>query len=202
MTYDMQYFTRNRKLKLEEYDDEGNLIETLELNPDLLTFISYANSGAFIDDRIIERKKDREYFGEDYDIAKETLRRLHSTELTQNRCLNPKNIKLIESIFNKYGLNVIKFVLQFSDGNDFKYDFTMEDYWEKKKENFINKLEWVSYSTGIWYAIDDKGNKGMAYLKEPTKKQAKYQRTKNGKRIVFLSFKDWKEHLVLEDELK
>lgn len=67
--------------------------------------------------------------------------------------------------------------------------------------SFEDVLKWMKTVTGIYYAVANDGTKGMIYLDKPTKKQAKYQRQRNGKRIVFLSFKDWKEYSVSENEL-
>ncbi|GAA0863521.1 hypothetical protein [Paraclostridium tenue] len=200
MTYDMQYFTKNRKLKLEEYDDQGNLIDTIEFDNNelgnfLISKISSYNGFS------VSRYAERHYFkGQQLELFKQILWATgYGGDL-----LTPENIKTIEDIFKNNTLPQIKFALNLKNYiyDDISLNFSMSDSSKIKNLNFYQILEWTSTSPGIWYAIDDKGNKGMAYLKEPTKKQAKYQRSKNGKRIVFLSFKDWKEHLVLEDELK
>ena len=55
---------------------------------------------------------------------------------------------------------------------------------------------------GVYYSIDDIGNKKTNYYDEtPTIKQYKYQ-IKKGRRMVFYSFKDWKEHVVKEDNCR
>lgn len=70
-----------------------------------------------------------------------------------------------------------------------------------KNMSFEDILKWIQSVNGIYYAVANDGTKGMAYLDKPTKKQAKYQRQRNGKRIVFLSFKYWKEYSICENEL-
>ena len=200
MTYDVQYFTKNRKLKLEEYDDEGNLIDTIEFDNNelgnfLISKISSYNGFS------VSRYAERNHFkGQQLQLFKQIL---WATGY-RGELITPENIKTIEDIFENNTFSQIKFALGLKNYiyDELNLNFTMSDSSKIKKLNFYQILEWTHISPGIWYAIDDKGNKGMTYLEEPTKKQAKYQRTKNGKRIVFLSFKDWKEYLVLEDELK
>lgn len=200
MTYNMQYFTKNRKLKLEEYDDQGNLIDTIEFDNNelgnfLISKISSYNGFS------VSRYAERNYFkGQQLELFKQIL---WATGY-RGTLLTPRDINVVEDIFNNNTLEQIKFALDFKNYvyDDISLNFTMSDASKLRNLNFYQVLEWVKNSDGIWYAMDDKGNRGMTYLEEPTKKQAKYQRTKNGKRIVFLSFKDWKEHLVLEDELK
>lgn len=200
MTYDMQYFTKNRKLKLEEYDDQGNLIDIIEFDDNEL--------GNFLISKIsscsgfsVSRYAERNYFT---DQQLELFKKILCATGYRGELITPENIKTIEDIFENNTLSQIKFALDFKNYvyDDISLNFSLSDSSKFKNLNFYHILEWTNTSPGIWYAIDDKGNKGMAYLKEPTKKQAKYQRTKNGKRIVFLSFKDWKEYLVLEDDLK
>jgi len=77
----------------------------------------------------------------------------------------------------------------------------MTDYSRIKKMKFNDTLDWIKNSDGIHYAVLNEGVKGITFFERPTRKQAKYQRVKNGKRIVFLSFKDWKERIVNENEL-
>lgn len=200
MTYDMQYFTKNRKLKLEEYDDQGNLIDIIEFDDNELGnfLISKINSYSGFS---VSRYAERNYFT---DQQLELFKKILCAIGYRGTLLTPTDINVVENIFNNNTLEQIKFALDFKNYvyDDISLNFSLSDSSKFKNLNFYHILEWTNTSPGIWYAIDDKGNKGMAYLKEPTKKQAKYQRTKNGKRIVFLSFKDWKEHLVLEDDLK
>ncbi|CEN75427.1 Uncharacterised protein [[Clostridium] sordellii] len=200
MTYDVQYFTKNRKLKLEEYDDEGNLIDTIEFDNNelgnfLISKISSYNGFS------VSRYAERNHFkGQKLQLFKQIL---WATGY-RGDIITPENIKTAEDIFENNTLSQIKFALGLKNYiyDELNLNFTMSDSSKIKNLNFYQILEWTNISPGIWYAIDDKGNKGMTYLEEPTKKQAKYQRAKNGKRIVFLSFKNWKEYLVLEDELK
>ena len=67
------YFTNNRKLKLEEYDDNGNIIDTIEFSQnDLWDFYVYKNNWSI--DFDIARKKDREYFkGDELELAKKMI---------------------------------------------------------------------------------------------------------------------------------
>ncbi|MBO0558973.1 hypothetical protein EXQ37_03820 [Clostridium botulinum] len=60
----VEYMTKNRKLKLEEYDEKGNLIDIREFkNEDLFDFIHYQTN--YNKSLSVARKKDIECFSED-----------------------------------------------------------------------------------------------------------------------------------------
>jgi len=196
--FDDNYFTKNRRLKLEEYDDDGNLIDVIEFNQaDLWTFYIFKNN--FYNDFDIARKKDRGHFeGKKLELAKKML------YIFNNYYFDEKTIKDMEEIFGAYTLEQIEFALNFKDYrvNEVTDGFvTMQVHSKIKTMKFIDILNWLKNSEGIYYAISNDGKKGMSYFEKPTKKQAKYQRQKNGRRIIFLSFKDWKEYLLNENEL-
>lgn len=192
------YFTNKRVLKLEQYDDNGNLIDTIKFNNDELDMfckhMAYYKHEGFK----VARKEDREYFSkEKLPLIKKILNAIQY-DIFDNESKN-----IIDTIFNLYSEDQINFALNFKNYlyNSESYRFSMSEYHIVSKQNFIDVLDWIKNSPGLWYAMDDEGNKGMAYLNKPTKKQAKYQRTKNKMKIVFLNFKDMKEYLVNEDEL-
>lgn len=191
------YYTHNRKLKLEEYDDNGNIIDVIELKQsDLWNFYMLKNNNYI--DLAIARKKDREYFkGKQLELVKRMI------DLIDEQYFNENTVKYIEDIFKTYTIEQIEFALNFKDYfyNQIEVFLSMDDYNQIKQMKFIDVLKWVKDSEGIYYAVSNDGRKGMMYLERPTKKQAKYQRQKNGKRIIFFSFKDWTEHLVNEVEL-
>lgn len=196
-----EYLTKNRKLKLEEYDDNGNIIDVIEFtDKDLYEFCIDRVSS--YNEFSISRKAEREYFkGEELEL-------FHKLRFALNKCgsyITKKEIEEIDVIIKNYDLEVLKFVLDFKDfgySDYLRYQFPMKEQSKYRNMNLFEALEWVKNTHGIWYAIDNKGNRGMAYLEEPTKKQAQYQRTKNGMKIVYLSFKDFKEYLVEESKLK
>lgn len=106
-------------------------------------------------------------------------------------------IKEIENIYKTYTIEEIEFALNFMDFLT-KGFVTMKDYFRVKKMKLIDILKWIKNSEGIYFAVSNDGTRGMVYLEKPKKSQVEYQRKKNGKRIVFLSFKDWKEYLMNE----
>lgn len=192
------YFTYKRTLKLEEYDSNGNLIDVIEFEPHELDMfckhMAYYKCNGFK----VARKEDREYFkGEKLKLAKKILFNL------QCEIFDDGIRELINNIFNLYTEEQINFALNFKDYfyNESIYRFSISDYHYISKKNFINILDWIKESKGFWYAIDDNGKKGMAYLNQPTKKQALYQKNKNKMKIVFLNFQDMKEYAVDEDVL-
>lgn len=160
------YFTYNRKLKLEEYDDNGNIIDIIEFSQkDLWDFYIYKNNWNI--DFDIARKKDREYFkGDELEIAKRLI------NLVDNNYFGIDKIKNIETIFNNFTTDQIKFAINFKDYlyNISNYIFYGEEENFIRSLSFINILEYIKSNDGFWYAIDDQGKKGMGYLKEPTTK--------------------------------
>ncbi|MGL5713951.1 MAG: hypothetical protein ACRCXT_09110 [Paraclostridium sp.] len=189
-----EHLTKNRLLKIEEYDDNGNLIDILEFSKDDLWWFccEKGNSYRGLD---VAVKSDREYFkGEELELFHEIIK---TTELFRF-CIVTEDIEKIDYIFRTYTKDQIRFALDFKHYlyNYLNYAFYGDDEVIMKNKNFIEILEWVKVSGGFYYAVDEKGNRGMAYLDKPTTKQASYQRQKHGKRIVFLSFKDFKEYLV------
>lgn len=195
--FEDNYFTRKRKLKIEEYDDNGVLIDVIELPQiDLWNFYMYKNNNFNCID--IARKSDREYFsGEKLNIVKKMINLLDKEYFSIN------SIKKIEKIFEQYTMDQINFALEFKDYfyNISKYMFIGEDEQFINKLNFIQVLEYLKLNGGFWYAIDEYGNIGMSYLKEPTKKQAKYQRIKRNKKIVYFDFNKFEDYSINEDDL-
>lgn len=195
-----EYFTKNRKLKIEEYDEDGKLIDSIEFTKDdLWRFcIEKGNSYRGLDVAI---KADREYFkGEELELFKEMIEKSGIFRL----CISRDEIDIVNYIFKRFTYKQIKFGLGFKNYiyNTLNYNFYSNDEVLMIEKNFIQVLDWINSSEGFYYAIDNDGDKGMAYINKPTLKQAKYQRQKHNKRIVFFSFNDWKEHLVSEYELK
>lgn len=199
MTYDVQYFTKNRKLKLEEYDNDGNLIDSIEFgNNDLMNFCNY--KGNYYQGLDVAIKSDRKQFkGDELKLFKEMIKK---SEIFRG-LISKDDINLASYIFENFTKEQIEFALEFKNYiyNSLNYDFYSDDEIEMIEKKFLETLEWIKSSCGFYYAIDNDGFKGMAYINKPTGKQAKYQRQKHNRRIVFLSFKDWREHLVSENEL-
>lgn len=186
----------------------GNLIDIVELDINkIFPFLANCSNYNTVENYQIERKADREYFDNEIaEIARRIVGRIvndKAYDYHMHNYLNKNTIKMVEDLIDTYGIDAIKFALDFMSGYDEPvYNFNMKDYNLKKKETFLERLEWIKNSSGMWYAMDSSGKIGMAYLEEPTKKQAKYQRTKNDMFIVFLSFRDFKEYKVDESELK
>lgn len=190
--------TYNRKLKLEEYDENGNLIDCVEFSQkDLMEFYILKNNG--YNDIRTARKNIKDYFN----VGNKELKIKLLNHIFYQYTLNNDLVNSIESIITKYNDNELNFAFSLKN---YVYDecnflFNMKDSAFFKNMSFEEVLKWIQSVNGIYYAVANDGTKGMTYLEKPTKKQAKYQRQKNGKRIVFLSFKDWKEYSIAENEL-
>lgn len=203
-----------KKLVLIEYDENGNEVDSNVImeNDELVNAI---NSGGqrIIPDRLFLDKKDRDLFtAEQWKI----IEQLQGSSIVQiwadgrnkyGRLIGEQ--VFIKANFNKELENVWH---QF-----FKEPQGVQDFISKLLTNWTwhvllsyefsfgcslkEQIDWVNHTQGIYYAVDNQGNRVWDFVDEkPTLKQAKYQR-KKGRRIVFLNFKDWKEYIVNESEL-
>ncbi|CEQ00299.1 Uncharacterised protein [[Clostridium] sordellii] len=194
------YFIKNRKLKIEEYDERGNLIDSIEFgDEDLFNFCMY--KGNYYQGLDVATKSDREKFkGDELKLFKEMIKK---SEMFRG-FISKHEIDLASYIFENFTKEQIKFGLEFKNYiyNTLNYAFYSDDEVLLTEKSFLQILEWIKSSEGFYYAIDNNGDKGMAYINKPTSNQTKYQMQKHNKRIVFFSFNDWKEHLVNEYKLK
>ena len=190
--------TYNRKLKLEEYDDNGNIIDYVEFSSkDLMEFYLLKNNGYH--DIRTARKCIKDYFN----IGNKELKFKLLDHIFYNYRLNNDLVNYIESIITTYSDDELNFAFSLKNYvyNECNFILSMKDNSFFQNMSFQDVLRWMKTIPGIYYAVANDGTKGMLYLDKPTKKQAKYQRQRNDKRIVFLSFKDWKEYSISENEL-
>lgn len=107
-------------------------------------------------------------------------------------------------MIDEHGLNKLSYALEMTSINHCDQPFFIvhptNPYFEKRF-TFEEALDFINERPGIYYAMDDRGRRHYDFIDIPTKKQAKYQRSKHGNQIVFLSFMDWKIHHVSESEL-
>lgn len=190
--------TYNRKLKLEEYDDNGNLIDCVEFSQkELMEFYILRNNG--YSDLKTAKKHIKDYFN----IGNKELKTKLLHHIFYECRLNEALVNSIEYILTEYNEEEIQFALSLKNYfyNECTLLLNMKDSDFFRNLDFFEVLSWIKNTDGIYYAIANDGTKGMAYLEKPTKKQAKYQRQRNSKRIIFLNFTDWKEYSILENDL-
>jgi hypothetical protein len=159
-SFEDNYFTHNRKLKLEEYDDDGKLIDVIEFNQgDLWNFYTFKNNNC--SDITLARKKDREHFkGKKFELVKKLLYYYDKYYFDENIVAD------IENLFNTYTFEEIEFALNFKNefNDEASFSFNLKDYWEMKQMKFIDTLKWIKKSDGMYYAVTNDGIKGMSYL--------------------------------------
>lgn len=198
--YEEEYFTKNRKLKLEEYDDNGNLIDIREFNnKDLAMFIgTKINNSEALD---VARKEQLESFtDEDLILLKDVLTTLNWTSGEYRGHIENKHLEFFKNILsmNKSKLSFIMSILNYHTGG---FNTSWDSPYSRRSFTFTEALEFVESREGIYYTVDNNGKRIWDFVDKPTKKQYKYQLTKNGHRTVFLNFKDWKEYLIEEKDL-
>lgn len=203
--YNQEFFTKNRRLVLNEYDNDGNLIEERKFeNEDLARFLSIMN----IDHRPLE-------------VARhEHLSQFTKDELNLiSRCIS--HMELCASCFNDYEIiyldtdedveyykkllklpkEKIDLALDLSHPQLPGFSTSSDSPYYRKKFNFNEALEFIDERSGIYYTVTNRGQRRWDFIDKPTLKQYRYQLNKNGERTVFLSFKDWKEYIVTESDL-
>ncbi|RFM19723.1 hypothetical protein C1147_08600 [Clostridium botulinum] len=93
-----------------------------------------------------------------------------------------------KSINNIYGNGI--------STDQLRMGFQFDDY------SFQGCYNWVKSISGIYYSVYNDGTRCWDFIdNKPTYKQAKYQNNK-GRRIIFFSFKDWKEYIMNLNEFK
>lgn len=196
------YLDENRKLKLEEYDNDGNLIEVREFNRnDIANFLCMlANEGRELE---VAKKKDLALFSEEEKKVLDDIyyyRRYDSNLLRKAYLLDDKATKYFRNLFNTHGIEAVKLAINIArdrhTGGGFNVTPKSEYYC--MKWTLESALDFIKNRAGIFYTVDSEGKRVYDFVDKPTKKQVAYQRNKNGHRTVFLNFKNWKEYLVLE----
>ena len=212
-----------RKLILVEYDDKGNEVDSncLCTNEHLIEIYDGSLNHHLINDRYFLDKPDRDRFTIDqWDImekfaypspvdkwgdgeySKYILGR--QSYIFSHAVLNDDVVTFWNKFFSSCK-DKQKFVMNmFNNGAGSSYYWIVKIGYELEfdSNNFVSCFNWVDKTSGVYYSIDDKGEKMWDFLEEtPTIKQYKYQ-IKKGRRIVFLSFTDWKEHLVREEHCR
>lgn len=193
------YLTKNRSLTLKEYDDKGNLIDCRVL-PEWVAKVAYEsvlNYGG-----IKEVSRAEYYYGfsdEQWEFIKLIYKNPKGYYFYDNnfmeycKCLFEKNP--IEKLLLAASLSKETYCMK---GN-LNVHPTSEFF--GKKFDFEEALKFIEERPGIYYAVDKQGRRTYDFVDKPTKRQASYQRNKNGYRVVFLSFRDWKEYVVDEEQL-
>lgn len=202
----VEYMTKNRKLKLEEYDDKGNIIDVREFNTeDLFNFIHNQTNGNKA--LSVARKKDIECFSKDElntidDILTLSRLRCNYGQTSQEfYWFTNQEAKIFKKIFKEISKEELRFALELINWGQNAFNTSLKSKYAFKKFSFKRALEFIRNRNGMYYTINNNGERQYDFVDKPTKKQVKYQRTRNGNRTVFLNFTDWKEYIVIEDEI-
>lgn len=200
----MNEYTKNRKLILNEYDDDGNLIDIREFNDEeLIKFLNlmYLEYKPLKVARINHLKK---FTYEELKLMDKIIRISQLWELCgTGKALtleSDKDVVLFKEIF-KIPKEILEMALEMSHPQQYYFITSLNSHY-RKKYSFIEAIRFIEGHEGIYYVVDNEGNKTWDFVDKPTLKQYKYQVKKNGRRTVFLSFKDWKEYIVNESDLK
>lgn len=202
----LDYMTKNRKLKLEEYDDDGNLVDVKEFSNDLLYNFCCDVSNRYLS-TLVSRKSDLEQFNEkELNLINKIMGTGKYSYLFSNKdiCLcwfTDIEVKWFKNLFKENTLEEINFALILCDYREERLSVSTKSPYFNKKFNFTEALQFVKERTGIYYTVNNEGKSVHDFVEKPTKKQLRYQRNKHGHRCVFLNFKDWKEYSVSENEL-
>ncbi|WP_407301696.1 hypothetical protein [Clostridium botulinum] len=200
----------NKKVFIIEYDDNNNEIDRNCIADEKWLFKNYYQ---FVNRRYLLDKKDREIFNDkQWEIIEyfegEPIRLYTSMDsdyscLISNAKLNVDKIEIWKRFFNE-PIELQQFVKkiykqhlwQWHINRPIKDGIPFDDY------SFQGCYSWVKSISGIYYSVYNDGTRCWDFIdNKPTYKQAKYQDNK-GRRIIFFSFKDWKEYIMNLNEFK
>lgn len=204
--YKQEYFTKNRKLKLEEYDNDGNLIDVREFADDDLAMLIMDKLNQSKPLKVARKKHLDEFTTEELELIDKFIIYSNSwSDYGEGRSIGyitDDDIELFKGLL-KIQKEKLEFILKIShpDCTSFNYGLQSENVKSRKKMTFNQAIELVNSRDGIYYSVDNNGNNISYFLDIPTLKQVKYQRNK-GRRIVYLNFLDWKKYIVNESEFK
>lgn len=137
--------TYNRKLKLEEYDDNGNIIDCVEFSQKyLMEFYLLKNNGYH--DFLTARKSIKDYFN----VGNKEIKLKLLNHIFYNYRLNNDLVNYIESIITTYNDDELK--LAFSSKNYYLYDeynfiLSIKDNTFFKNMSFEDVLKWMKTVT-------------------------------------------------------
>lgn len=202
-----EYMTKNRKLKLEEYDETGNLIDVREFdNEAMYNFMHYQVN--FNNALSVARKADLEIFTNDQlniiqqIITYTKLQCAYGNNSDEIYWFTEKEVTFFKELFNKLSIETIGMAINLMNGCQPAFNTSLKSEYALKKFSFKEALKFIQNREGIYYTVNNNGKRIYDFVDKPTKKQVVYQRKKNGNRTVFLSFKDWKEYIIDENEIK
>lgn len=199
-----EYFTKNRKLMMVEYDDDKNIIDVRRFGDDELSMF-LCNMWNEYKQIEIARKKHREQFSEEQlelihrIIINSAGWRAYESEKELSFILD-EDVELFKEIL-KEPIEKIEFALKLANPMEGSFNVQLASPYSRMKLNFLQALEFINNREGIYYTVTNEGKRRWDFVDKPTLKQYRYQLQKNGERTVFLSFKDWKEYLVNESDL-
>lgn len=188
---------KTRKVFLNEYDEEGNLIESRELSDwHLKSVLAMArNYKREIDVLSISIKN--KFSKKEWDLIEIIEKSILGGRMD---FYDEHNINILKDLLNEPE-EKIRFAADMSANIYKKYIPTLESPYPYEKIDFLDGIKFINSRGGIYYAVNNTGSSTCNFVDPPTRKQAEYRRKKYGDRIVFLSFEDWKEYIVHEDEL-
>lgn len=190
---------KNKKIIVEDLDAEGKTINREILNErdkDLFLCSMVAEYGIL---SVTPKEYLRKFNKRELEIIEKYIWR-YDFYLTKDK------VEYFKKLFNQNSLEKIEFALKISGIDELTYFgsfvVSMNSPYHAKIFTLEEAFEFVENRDGIYYAVNNEGEKHWDFIDKPTKKQAQYQRRKHGNRIVFLSFMDWKEYAVSENELE
>ncbi|WP_154826931.1 hypothetical protein [Clostridium butyricum] len=205
-----------KKVYIIEYDDNGNEIDRNLLTDNeslrnLLLLNQYAVNGRFLLDlnyRSLFSSEQWDFIENFSDIIKVYIKKDDDFDFYPKFAyanINDEDVALLKELFNgpRERLELIKNLRYSSYYNKPSFWILSPDGHTSityDKNSLKSIYNWINSRDGIYYSINNNNSKTWDFVDRPSKKQAIYQRRK-GRRIVFLSFRDFKEYIINEYEL-
>jgi hypothetical protein len=185
---------KNKRIIIQSLDAEGNALEATSLS-DIDKDAVLETLWAIYGPTLYIREKFKGLFTE-----KELPLLEKMLDLRDILYVADEYVQELRHLLNEHSVEKISFALDISQAYAAFNAHPNNPYFEKTF-TFEEALDFIAERSGIYFAIDKHGRKRYDFVDKPTKKQAYYQRTKNGNSVVFLSFTDWKIHTVSNNEL-
>lgn len=211
MYYDycnQEFFTKNRKLVLKEYDDNGNLLEERVFGEkELAKFISIVRND-YDQLKVARYKHLKQFTEEELELIEKCIYHmaLNSNYNSNYRVIGldtDEDVEFYKELL-KMPKEKLELAINLSTPHQGGFNVSMGSPYAhiSSKMTLDDAIEFINNRTGIYYTVTNEGKRRWDFVDKPTLKQYKYQLQKNGERTVFLNFQDWKEYIVTEEDLK
>ncbi|MGG4344369.1 hypothetical protein [Paenibacillus lautus] len=182
-----------KRVYIESLDKNGKVIDKIEVSHNEKNTIMaalYAIHGV----RLLINEMYPKLFTElEYETAIKVLEEQYRVVPTESEIME------VRSLFDKYNYKRVALASEMEKSGQYSYGYfavTPKSPYFGKKFSFKEALDFLSEREGLYYAVNNDGNRCYDFVDKPNKSQINYQKKKNGNEVVFLNFEDWTEYKI------